>query len=358
MGWVVIYKYINVLYFGYILRYKDCQVNIYKNINNNTRQYAKTLYSNGMNTPENPQKKLVLIDGNALMHRAYHGMNRGFTPALSDGTPVGMVYGFCSTVLWLLPLFRPDHFVVTFDTKEKTFRHDADENYKAQRTKAPDDFYPQVPHIERFLDAMNVPILKAPGYESDDIIGTLVTRAQAMNFESKIISADMDFLQLCDASTTLVKPQGQGDPVVYTHETVTEKYGVTVEQFVDYKAIMGDASDNYKGVAGIGPKGAQKLIAEFGSIDNIYKNIDQIPEKIQQKLMTDKEYLLHCQYLAAIHCDVPIDHDITQNYHIHHAAPEDFFVNMRFSALHRRWKKLLLAWDAPVIPEAEQGSLF
>lgn len=297
------------------------------------------------NTKILKNKTLVLLDGNALMHRAYHGVNKSFIPMWND-MPVGMVYGFASTLINAISYFHPDLLVVTFDTKEKTFRHTMDENYKAHRQKAPDDFYPQLPLIDELLFAFDVPVLKVPGYESDDIIGTLVKKSADFS-AVKILSGDLDFTQLVDDRVKLVKFAGKLEvSPQYGAEETFARYGVTPDQMIDFKAIVGDSSDNYKGIAGVGPKTAETLISQYKTLDGIYENIDSIAsEKIRGKFLEQKEYVYHCQKLAAIHTDVPIEFDFDQEFAFSEASSLEFFEKMGFNALVGRYQKLVKNYD-------------
>jgi len=310
-------------------------------------------------------KTLVLIDGNAAMHRAYHGVNKNFNPTWNN-MPVGMVYGFASTLLHTIDHFRPDLLVVTFDTKEKTFRHEMDEAYKAQREKAPDDFYAQIPLLDELLSAFALPTLKLPGYESDDIIGTLAVRAEE-EFQVRIISGDLDFTQLVNERIRLVKFAGKIDqsPEYGPAETLA-RYGVTPAQMIDFKAITGDSSDNYKGIAGVGPKTAEKLMKSFKSLDGIYENLDQIEsDKIRQKLINQKDYAYHCQKLAEIHKEVPVEFNFDQSFNFAPESTVAFFEKMGFRALVGRYQRLVRNYSNPLSakttqkqPQEEQLSLF
>lgn len=290
-------------------------------------------------------KTLVLLDGNALMHRAYHGVNKNFLPTWNS-MPVGMVYGFASMFLNIVDFYHPDLLVITFDTKEKTFRHKMDENYKAHREKAPDDFYAQIPILNEFLDAIKVPVLRCPGYESDDIIGTLAVKAQE-DFSVKILSGDLDFTQLVNENITLVKLAGKLDASPeYGPAEVIARYNVTPEQMIDFKAITGDSSDNYKGIEGVGPKTAEKLLNEYDSLEGIYKSIDNLaPEKLQEKFKSGKDYVFHCQKLAEIEKNVPIECDFDQRFEFQEESTNAFFQKMNFRALENRFQRILRSYE-------------
>jgi DNA polymerase-1 len=285
---------------------------------------------------------VILIDGNALMHRAYHGMARGFVPQ-HDGQPVGMVYGFASTLINALEYFHPQSIIATFDNKEKTFRHKLDENYKAHRKSAPDDFYPQIPLVKECIEAFGISIFEKPGFEADDLIGTLATQAEQEGNEVFILSGDLDFLQLVSDKVKLAKLNGRLENSIIYGPTETEaRYGITPEQMVDFKAIVGDSSDNYKGIPGVGPKTAAPLLQEWGSLDNILRNIDSLPSKIQEKIKTFKEQVLHCQTLAKIDTSVSLETPPNfDSFQLESEAPIKFFTKIKFPSLRNRYEKLI-----------------
>jgi DNA polymerase-1 len=284
-------------------------------------------------------KTCLLVDGNAIMYRAYYGVSKGFVPVL-DGMPVGMVYGFISTILNALEFLKPHSIVVTFDTKEKTFRHKMDENYKAQRKKAPDDFYPQMPFIFDFLKAMNIQRIEMPGFESDDIIGTLALKGANDNFNIKILSGDLDFLQIVSERIKLLKLNGKIEKSIeYGPEQTKARFAIEPSQIVDLKALSGDSSDNYQGISGIGPKTAAKWLQSFQTLENIFDNLEKFEDKIKEKLETNRDYVFHCQKLAALKTDLLIDFEFDKKFEMTQAA-EPFFVKMKFHSLMSRWQKL------------------
>ncbi len=251
----------------------------------------------------------LLIDGNALMHRAYHAVK--FNPTYKD-QPFGMVYGFTSGVLYAIEHFAPQHCIVAFDTKEKTFRHKMDDNYKAQRSKAPDDFYPQLPFLDEMLETFGVSVQRKPGYEADDIIGTLALQSAEQNFNTYIMSHDMDYSQLVNDRIKLCRAAGRIQPEsIMDHDGVVSKLGIPPSQVVDYKAIVGDSSDNFKGIPGIGPKGAIELLQQFGDLESMMNNMDAIPDKYKAKFEGQIDAVHHCQKLAQIEIAVPVDQNIT-----------------------------------------------
>ena len=296
-------------------------------------------------------KKVILIDGNALMHRAYHAVK--FAPVYND-KPIGMVFGFASMLINTIEFFHPDFLIIAFDTKEKTFRHKMDKNYKAHREKADDEFYEQIPLVFECIEHFHIPVLSLPGFEADDIIGTATKKAEKENFEIKIVSGDLDFLQLTNDKTKLAKPNGRiQDSILYGPKETKARYGVTVEQMVDYKALVGDSSDNYKGLPGCGPKNATKLLQKYGTIDKIYKNLENLNQKLQKKFQEHKEEVLHCRKLAKIKTDVPIEIPFNIEFSFFPEDTIEFFQKVNFPSLQTRYQKLIKYYDQADTSEQE-----
>jgi len=297
-------------------------------------------------------KTIILIDGNSLMHRAYHGIAKGFIP-IWEGIPIGMVYGFASSLLNVIDNFHPDTLLVTFDTKAKTFRHKLDSEYKAQREKAPDDFYAQIPYIDELLTSFQIPTFKMDGFESDDLIGTLATKL-SKDAEVKILSADLDFLQLVSDHINLLKFNGK-IPILYGPAETKARYGIEPSQIIDYKAIIGDSSDNYKGIPGIGPKTASKLLQEYKNLDGIYKHLDDLPNKIKEKFKDHRDKALKCKTLATIKTDIPLDTN-SPKFEFHEKTTSAFLEKMKFSSLLNRYQKLITNFDQPRPSEQKKNT--
>ena len=215
-------------------------------------------------------KKLVLVDGHAVFHRAYHAMPPLTT---SKGELVNAVFGFTSMLLRAIADIKPDYIAVAFDTADPTFRHQEYTAYKAQRGAAPEELHEQLPRVKEVLETLNIPIFELSGYEADDIIGTLADQgSKDKDLQTVIVTGDRDTLQLVKPNVKVYSPGKSFADVIYFDErAVKEKYGVGPEKIVDIKGLAGDSSDNIPGVRGIGAKGATKLIQEFGSVDNVYK---------------------------------------------------------------------------------------
>lgn len=253
-------------------------------------------------------KKLVIIDSNALLHRAWHAI-----PPLKtkDGTMVNAVFGYTSLLLNIIKELKPEYLIASFDLAGKTFRHEEYADYKAQRVKQADEFYEQFPLSKEVLAAFNIPIMSQAGFEADDIIGTISKEAyeQYKDLEIIIITGDLDALQLVnDRTKVLTLKKGFNDTFIYDIAAVKERYGLEPNQLIDLKAIQGDSSDNIKGVKGIGAKGAADLIKKFGSLDNLYKKLEttDIKERTKQLLTEQKENAYTSQRLVTIVRDVPI----------------------------------------------------
>lgn len=253
--------------------------------------------------------KLLLIDGNAILHRAYHAL-----PSLSanDGTQVNAVYGFVSMLLRVIENLQPTHIVVAWDTAKPTFRHAEYTNYQSHRPRVDSDLSPQFQITQDVLTAMNIPIFFLEGFEADDIIGTI--SKQAVEGKNKIdevviVTGDRDILQLIDEEKNIrvyMPIKGLSEAKLYGVGDTVARLGVTPSQIIDYKAIVGDPSDNYPGVAGIGEKTATNLLKQFGTLEEIYKNLHLVPERYAKKLAEGVEAAGISKRLATIVRDVPV----------------------------------------------------
>ena len=258
-------------------------------------------------------KKLLIIDGNSILNRAYYGIRPLTAP---DGTPTNAVYGFLNILLKHLDEESYDYLCVAFDVKEKTFRHKRYKLYKAQRKPAPEDFLVQLPLMKEVLAAMNCMCMELPGYEADDIIGTVSKICDQSDVECNILTGDKDDLQLISDNTTVklvVTRMGRTTTTDYHLEQFREKYGIEPSEFIDVKALMGDASDNIPGVAGVGEKTAMSLIQNYKNIDYIYEHIDEleIKEGVRNKLKNDRDNAYLSYELATIDRNAPIDFDFS-----------------------------------------------
>ena len=256
-------------------------------------------------------KRLLILDSNSIINRAYYGVRYLST---SDGIQTNALYGFLSIFAKLVDTYSPDYVCAAFDLKAPTFRHKMYQGYKAQRKPMPDELAVQMPFARDLVRAMNIPLFEIEGFEADDIIGTVSRLCEEKGIECLIATGDKDDLQLASDKTKValtVSRMGQTDTQLYDDEAVKEKYGVTPLQFIDMKALMGDASDNIPGVKGIGEKTAQKLISECGSIEYIYDHIDEIGLKgaTLAKMKDGRDMAFLSKTLATIDKNVPIDFD-------------------------------------------------
>ncbi|MDY6936569.1 MAG: DNA polymerase I [Cyanobacteriota bacterium] len=260
----------------------------------------------------------LLIDGHSLAFRAYYAFAKSREGGLrtSAGVPTSVCFGFLKSLLETITTHQPEYVAIAFDTKTPTFRHEADPSYKANRAATPEDFIPDIQNLQELLQAFDFTVLKAPGYEADDILGTLANRAATENYNVKILSGDRDLFQLVDAkkgisvlytSGSYGKRNNASKPEEFTPAEVLAKLKVPPEQVVDYKALCGDSSDNIPGVNGIGPKTAVKLLQEYGSLDKIYAALDKIKGANHKKLVAGKDAAYRSQFLAQIKLDIPLD---------------------------------------------------
>jgi DNA polymerase-1 len=259
------------------------------------------------------RERLFLLDGYALAYRAYYSfISRPLIT--SKGEHTSAIFGFVNALMKILDEEKPDHIAVVFDRPEPTFRHKMFEPYKATRQKMPEDMVSQLGRLREVVEAFNVPILEMAGYEADDIMGTLAYKAEKENLEIYLVTSDKDFMQLISPLTKIYKPGKSGDEwEIVDFEHVEEKFGVTPDKVVDVLGLTGDKSDNVPGVPGIGEVTAIPLVREFGSMENIYTNIEKISkESVKTKLLNNKEQAFLSKHLVTIKTDVPIDVDIHQ----------------------------------------------
>lgn len=305
---------------------------------------------------------IYLLDGHALAYRAYFALTRGSSTAFTThaGEPTAGVFGFTSILLRLLEQDHPDYLAVTFDTG-KTFRDNIFPDYKGTRAKMPDDLRPQMERIRQIVDAFNIPRLEIEGYEADDVLGSLANRLATQGFGVKIITGDRDLLQLVN-DRILVNLPGKtiADAKDYFPKDVAEMFGVTPEQVVDFKALVGDKSDNIPGVAGIGEKTAATLLNTYGTLDNIYKHLGELSESIRKKLEANQENAYLSQKLATIvtTLDVKIDLDMARTEHFDPAKVEALFRELEFRSLMGRLTALYPAFGKSSSKKQEQLSLF
>ncbi len=253
-------------------------------------------------TVNDKKRKLFLIDGSSYIYRAFHALPHLSSP---EGLPTNAIYGFTRMLLKVLKDYKPDYLAVVFDSKGPTFRHEAYEEYKATRPEMPETLAPQLPYIREVVRAYNIPALEFEGYEADDIIGTLVKRFKSSGIETVMVTGDKDMMQLVDEGTVILDTMKGRECAA---DGVVERFGVEPEKVVDIMALAGDSSDNIPGVPGIGEKTASKLIREFGSVDELYRNLDRVSGKaVRERLAANEEKARLSLKLARIVTDVPLE---------------------------------------------------
>lgn len=250
--------------------------------------------------------KVILIDGNSLLYRAFFALPHFST---LENQPTNAVYGLTMMLLRLLEEEKPDIILVAFDSREKTFRHEEFTEYKAHRKPTPDELAAQIPIAREVIDALSIPVLEVPGVEADDVVGTLARKAESEDYDVLIVTGDLDALQLVDQKVrVMVNVKGVTETIVYDEDAVEDRYGLKPWQLPDYKALKGDPSDNIPGVPSIGDKTASKLVKEYGSLENILSHVGEVePAKLRNNLLEFAEQAKLSKRLATIVTDVPVD---------------------------------------------------
>ncbi len=293
-------------------------------------------------------EKLILIDGNSLINRAFYAM----PPLLTkDGAPTNGVFGFVNMLVKLIQEENPTYLTVAFDVHAPTFRHKMFDEYKGTRKPMPEDLRPQIPLLKEVLKLMNISAIELKGYEADDIIGTI---AKSTSVKTIIITGDKDSFQLVDKETEVhFTKRGITDIDVLSDDNFKEKTGITPCQVIDLKALMGDSSDNIPGVAGVGEKTALSLIETFGTVDNLYKNLDKVKGKLKEKLENSEELCRLSRTLATIDTNAPIDVDLEKmrvSFPFDEALKRKF-IELEFKALAK--KDELFVTKSPLISGEE-----
>ena len=305
-------------------------------------------------------KKLLLIDAYAMIFRAYYAFIRA--PRMnSKGENTSAVFGFCVTLEDLLRKVNPTHLGVAFDPHGPTFRHEAYEQYKAQREETPEDIRRAVPVIKQILEAMNIAVLEVPGFEADDVIGTLAKKAEKADFEVYMATPDKDYGQLVTDRIHMYRPRHTGGFEVMGPQEVCAKYGLkNQEQVIDLLGLMGDASDNIPGCKGVGEKTAVALLQQFGTIDNMLEHTDWIKGALRQKIENQAEQIRFSRFLATIRTDVPIDLDESQltRKEVNIEALSQLYSGLEFNTLLRKYEpaQAVSATSSPAKKKAPQDT--
>jgi DNA polymerase-1 len=262
------------------------------------------------------KEKLLILDSNSILYRAFHAL-----PSLStkSGEKTNAVYGFCLSLFRIIKDFKPDFIVACFDFPAKTFRHEKFKDYKAQRPPTPDELKSQIPKLKKILKAFEIPFFEKEGFEADDIISTIKEKVKTIeNLEIIIVSGDQDLLQLVDEKTkVLVLTKGIKNSILFDREKVKEKFeGLEPFQIPDFKALVGDPSDNIPGISGIGKKTAVKILLKFKSLENFYEKIEKekalinLPSDIKSILIKEKEKALFWKKMVQLENKVEINFDL------------------------------------------------
>lgn len=292
-------------------------------------------------------KKLVLIDGHAIIHRAYHAL-----PMLTtrEGQPVNAVYGFATMILKVIETMQPTHMAVAFDLPAQTFRQETYALYQSKRPKLDEELRSQVQLVNDLVKAAGIAQYSVPGFEADDVLGTLATLAVQRTKNSGqrgggfdevvIVTGDRDILQLVNKKVKVFMPtKGLSEGRIMDEAGVLDYLGVRPNQIIEYKALVGDSSDNYPGVPGIGPKTAINLIQEFGTVEKIYKNLGKVPDKVKNKLELGRKGAEISHKLATIVCDVDIKVDFEKMKVVDVAKRKEFLAKLKefnFRSLYKR----------------------
>jgi DNA polymerase I len=269
-----------------------------------------------------PTPLLILVDGHSLAYRSYYAYAKSKSGGLmtSAGVPTSICFGFVKALVEIINSQKPDSMAIAFDLRAPTFRHEADDNYKADRVETPEDFTIDIQNLYLLLTALNLPTITAPGFEADDILGTLAGRGSRAGYQVKILSGDKDMFQLVNDRdrvsvlylSSAYSPGGQPGTTEMNEQGVIDKMGVRANQIIDYKALCGDKSDSIPGVRGIGDKTAVKLLTEYQDLKTVYDRVDEIPGATGKKLVAGKEDADHSQYLARIITDVPLELELKE----------------------------------------------
>lgn len=321
----------------------------------------------------------VIIDGNALIHRAFHALP--LTLTTRDGKPINAVYGFTSVLLKVLKELHPEYVAVAFDPPGKVFRHKDFADYKATRVKQPQELYDQFPRVKKIVESFNIPQFEVPGYEADDVIGTLT--ATKAPVQKVIVTGDMDTLQLVDADTSVTTlKKGIGETFTFTPKTVEERFGLKPNQMIDYKALRGDPSDNIPGVNGIGEKTASELLQKFGTVDKLYAALKSakgplrseasgsasggkgklagVSDSVQEKLRRGEKDAKLSKKLATIVRDVPLEFSLaaTSRKHYDRARVAELFRTLQFTSLLARLPENEATEEKSEAPAVRSGATY
>ncbi len=303
-------------------------------------------------------QKLLLIDGNAIFHRAFHSL-----PLLTNqkGEYTNAIYGFLKMLFDILIKESPQYLMIAFDHRDKTFRHQEFVDYKANRSEPPPQLYPQLPRLLEILQALGIPCFQQSGFEADDLIGTLATQSQkSADLHCCILTGDRDAFQLVSEQVTVIMPI-KGISVIekYTPALVEAKMGLKPTQIIDYKALRGDSSDNIPGVKGIGEKQAVAFLQKYGDLDTLYQHLSELTPAQRQKLEQNKEIAYLSRRMATIICDMPIELNLekAKMHDLDEAKAAALLTDLDIKSLHKPLAALAARLEQQKAA-AKQSSLF
>jgi len=295
--------------------------------------------------------KLILIDGNAILHRAYHSMPPFKT---AKGEVTNAIYGFLRMLIEIYKKEKPEYLGIAWDRKAPTFRHEQYKEYKATRAAPPDDLYPQLPRLKQVLETFHIPMMEIDGFEADDLLGTAAHEAEKeKDLRTIIVTGDQDAFQLVHGNTLVMAPvKGISEVIFYDAAAVEKKFGVRPDQVIDYKALCGDSSDNIPGVAGIGPKQASNFLQKYGSLDNLYEHLEDLTAAQRKKLEDGKESAYMSQDIATIRLNAPIEFslDKLRTHRIDYEKANALFNELEFRSLGRKLDELREILDPDFAP--------
>src|SRR6266852_4029831 len=283
------------------------------------------------------RKTIVLIDGHAMIHRAFHAVPENLTT--KSGEPINATFGFTNILIKALGDVKPDYIAVTFDRAAPTFRHEQFAAYKAQRPTLPDNMKPQFGRIREVVEAFGIPIYEKDGFEADDVLGTLSVQATQQGVDTIIFTGDMDTLQLVNKHVkVMTAKRGITEVAEYDEEAVKARYGITPQQIPDFKGLVGDKYDNIPGVPGIGEKTASKLLIDYGDLEGVLAHINELTPKEQKLLRDADDQARQSKYLATIVLNVPVQLDLQacRAGNIHRDRVLALFREMEFRSLIER----------------------
>ncbi len=306
--------------------------------------------------PSGGKTRLVILDSHGILFRAFFALGSVPNPLTSSkGEPTYATYGYAESLLRVLEVLDPTHIVAAWDAGGKTFRHDASEAYKATRRETPSDLLPQMKRVREMLECFNIPVFEAPGYEADDVAGTISRKAAELGVETYLVTLDTDLVQLVGPNVNIFmfRPY-QRDVVVYDEAKAAERWGFSPKYMIDFKALKGDTSDNIEGIKGIGEKTATDLIRQFGDVEHIYENIELVKGASVKQKLKDGEAIAKANVgLVTIHTDLPIDFDLdacrVKDYDRNRVM--DFFRELEFRSLIARLPETIGGVQAAALPE-------